>query len=171
MTDARSHADADPGDGRDETPNERYDRNWSELLQEFRVMQTGTQILAGFLLTLPFQQRFGELAPFEVGVYLGLVFLAVAVTVLALSPVALHRVLFRHKAKKELVAVGSRIMIVCLAAASLLFAGIALFVFTFVAGDVAGWIACAAVLLVLAVFWLVIPLRIRRRSASLVPPA
>lgn len=39
-------------DGRDETPNERADRNWTEALQELRVMQTGTQILAGFLLAL-----------------------------------------------------------------------------------------------------------------------
>ena len=31
------------------------DRNWVELLQELRVLQTGVQILAGFLLTLPFQ--------------------------------------------------------------------------------------------------------------------
>lgn len=37
-------------DGRDETRNERADRNWDELMQELRVMQTGTQILTGFLL-------------------------------------------------------------------------------------------------------------------------
>ncbi|MGG1910204.1 DUF6328 family protein, partial [Microbacterium sp. NRRL B-14842] len=30
----------DRDDGRDETPNERADRNWEELLQELRVMQT-----------------------------------------------------------------------------------------------------------------------------------
>jgi hypothetical protein len=31
---------------------------WSSLLQELRVVQTGVQLLTGFLLTLPFQQRF-----------------------------------------------------------------------------------------------------------------
>ena len=41
-------------DGRDESVAERMDRNWVELLQELRVLQTGVQILAGFLLTLPF---------------------------------------------------------------------------------------------------------------------
>ena len=40
------------GDERDETPTERADRNWDELLQELRVTQTGIQILSGFLLTL-----------------------------------------------------------------------------------------------------------------------
>ena len=42
-------------DARDETPQERADRNWNELLQELRVSQTGVQVLAGFLVTLPFQ--------------------------------------------------------------------------------------------------------------------
>ena len=46
---------------RDEEPSERLDRNWSELLQELRVTQTGIQILFAFLLTLPFQARFDTL--------------------------------------------------------------------------------------------------------------
>ncbi len=44
---------------RDETPMQRLDRNWADLLQELRVVQTGVQLLTGFLLTLPFQARFG----------------------------------------------------------------------------------------------------------------
>ena len=42
--------DADPDDGRNETETERLDRNWNALLQELRVLETGTQILTGFLL-------------------------------------------------------------------------------------------------------------------------
>jgi hypothetical protein len=37
---------------RAETETERLDRNWSTLLQELRVTQTGVQLLTGFLLTL-----------------------------------------------------------------------------------------------------------------------
>ena len=56
-------------DGRDESAEERSDRNWAELLQELRVMQMGVQILTGFLLTLPFQQRFAtELRPGNINV-------------------------------------------------------------------------------------------------------
>src|SRR4051812_30206429 len=51
------------GQERNETNTERADRNWNELMQELRVTQTGLQILTGFLLTVPFQQRFGELGP------------------------------------------------------------------------------------------------------------
>ena len=69
-------ADADPSDGRDETLDERMDRNWNEMLQELRVTQTGTQIITGFLLAIAFQNRFAELDQFQKGVYLGLVLVA-----------------------------------------------------------------------------------------------
>ena len=52
MTDNRGmdvSDDVDPTDGRDESLNERMDRNWNEILQELRVTQTGTQIFTGFL--------------------------------------------------------------------------------------------------------------------------
>jgi hypothetical protein len=55
------HPEQDQGwdrDARSETETERLDRNWASLLQELRVAQTGVQLLTGFLLTLPFQQRF-----------------------------------------------------------------------------------------------------------------
>ncbi|WP_245636056.1 DUF6328 family protein [Herbiconiux solani] len=163
--------DADPGDGRDESPNERYDRNWSELLQEFRVLQTGTQILAGFLLTLPFQQRFTELGPFDHALYLALVVLAAVLTLLALTPVTLHRLLFRQKAKKELVQASSAILIVCLAAASLLFIGIVLFVFDFVISPQAGLWAGAAVLVLVLVIWLVGPALVRAARSRAESPS
>ena len=65
-------------DARDETPQERADRNWNELLQELRVSQTGVQVLAGFLVTLPFQSRFEELDSFQRAWYVGLLALAFA---------------------------------------------------------------------------------------------
>ena len=39
-----------PGSGRDETPEQRADRNLSELLQELRLALPGVQILFAFLL-------------------------------------------------------------------------------------------------------------------------
>src|SRR5476649_1243013 len=94
-------------DGRDETPIERLDRNWSQLVQELRVTQTGTQILTGFLLTLAFQSRFGKLDAVQVEIYLVLVVLAALTTLLGLTPVAIHRALFRKRAMSQLVATGN----------------------------------------------------------------
>ena len=161
MTD--QNQDAVPGDGRKETPNQRYDRNWNELLQEFRVFQTGTQILAAFLLTLPFQQRFSQLETFDVVVYLVLIMIAAAVTLLALAPVALHRMLFRQRAKKELVAVTNRILLTSLAAASVLFPGIVLFIFDFLLNPPAGAIAGGFVFVLVVLIWIVIPVTMQRR--------
>ena len=44
-----------PDDERNDTETEKLDRKWGDLLQEPRVMQTGAQLTAGFLLTLPFR--------------------------------------------------------------------------------------------------------------------
>ena len=84
-------ADVDPTDGRDESVNERMDRNWNEILQELRVTQTGTQIFTGFLLTIAFQTGFSDLTTFQTRVYLVLVVAAVLTTALGLAPVNLHR--------------------------------------------------------------------------------
>lgn len=73
--------------GRDESFDERMDRNWNELLQELRVTQTGTQILTGFLLAVAFQPKFDSLTPFQRVVYLILVVSTVLITALALAPV------------------------------------------------------------------------------------
>src|SRR5690606_32068463 len=87
---------------RNETASERLDRNWNEILQETRVTQTGIQILTGFLLTVPFQQRFTELTEQQRMFYLGLVLLAAVTTGLVVAPVSLHRWLFRRRAKDQL---------------------------------------------------------------------
>ena len=67
---------------RDETEAQRLDRNWSSLLQELRVAQTGVQLLTGFLLTLPFQQRFAQLDGVMRTVYLVTVACSIGATVL-----------------------------------------------------------------------------------------
>ncbi|GAA2248648.1 hypothetical protein GCM10010145_14960 [Streptomyces ruber] len=41
-----------------ESPRERVNRRWNEVLQETRVTQTGVQILFGFLLSVAFTPLF-----------------------------------------------------------------------------------------------------------------
>jgi len=89
------HDDAWDQRARHETETERLDRNWSSLLQELRVVQTGVQLLTGLLLTLPFQQRFTELSTLAQDVYLLTVIASIGSTVLLVAPVGLHRLLFR----------------------------------------------------------------------------
>ncbi|PZQ91745.1 MAG: sodium:proton antiporter [Leifsonia xyli] len=157
--------DAVPGDGREETETERLDRNWNEILQETRVVQTGTQILTGFLLAIAFQQRFEELDGYQITVYLVLVCIAVLATLLALTPVSMHRALFRRQAKRRLVATGNRLLIATLVAVLLTLSGTALLIFDMVAGHPAGYAAGSVVFVLGLLSWFLLPglARIRTR--------
>lgn len=141
--------DADTRDGRDETVDERMDRNWDELLQELRVTQTGTQILTGFLLAVAFQQKFDDLTVAQHRVYLGLIVAAVLTTALALAPVNLHRALFRRHEKATLVAVSNVLLRLVLLGVALVLAGTLVLIFDVVAGFRAASIAGAVAVLVL----------------------
>ena len=146
------------GSERDETPTERADRNWDELLQELRVTQTGIQILSGFLLTLPFQQRFTALNPPLRTLFLVAVAMATLSTALVVAPVAAHRLLFRKRQKIPLVDTSDRLAKVGLACVGLTVVVVLALVFGFVLGDAAAFVAGAAALVVFTLLWLVLPL-------------
>jgi hypothetical protein len=165
----RSRAlDADAADGRDETPSERYDRNWSEILQEFRVTQTGTQIISGFLLTVAFQQRFATLAEYQTVIYVILVILAAMTTAVGLAPVSLHRVLFRRHEKQQIVGIGNALLVMDLVLVSLLTGGVALFILDFVADLTVGVVAGSAMFVLLILLLVLLP-RIARRVRARPP--
>lgn len=149
---------------RDETPAERADRNWTDLLQELRVSQTGAQLIAGFLLTLPFQDRFADLDTFQVTVYLYLVLLATSTIVLTLTPVAVHRHLFRKRVKEDLVRAGHRATQAVLVAISLLVTGIVLLVFDVVVGRAAALTTAGCALVATATLLIVVPRVVARRA-------
>ena len=157
------HEDVDQTDGRNESANERADRNWEDILQELRVTQTGTQILTGFLLALAFQQRFTELTAGQLDLYLVLVALAGLSTALGLAPVILHRLFFRQRAKAHVVTVGNRLLLAEIVVVGLLTIGVTSFVFDFVVGDAAGITAGVVAAVVVITLWLVLP-HLRRRN-------
>ncbi|WP_029287208.1 DUF6328 family protein [Cellulomonas sp. HZM] len=159
-----SEQDADPTDGRHETMTERMDRNWSELLQELRVTQTGTQILLGFLLTVPFQQRFGTLDGYQRGMYLVLVSLAALATTLIVAPVSLHRALFRRRLKRELVDVAAWFARAGLVVIALVLAGAVSLLFDVVVSRTAGVVVGVGALAVLVVCWWLVPRVVVRRA-------
>jgi hypothetical protein len=129
----------DPMADRDETPAERLDRNWNDLLQELRVMQTGTQIVTAFLMTLPFQSRFAELAEDLTVWYLALLVAAVLLTTIMLLPVAIHRRFFRQHHKDRTVAFGDLVVKICLGGMGLLLAGCVGFIAHAVADPEPAW--------------------------------
>ena len=144
--------------GEDEQPSQdTLTRNWDELLQEIRVTQTGVQILTGFLLTVPFSNRFDDLTAFQKDVYLAVLAGSVLTTGLVVAPVAMHRVLFRQRRRALLVEWGNRFAMSGLALLALTVSGVVLLVVDLVVGSTAGWVAGAALLLVLTTLWAVLP--------------
>ncbi|MHA7986421.1 DUF6328 family protein [Rathayibacter sp. CAU 1779] len=151
-----------PDDGRTETVVQRSDRNWADILQELRVTQTGTQIITGFLLALAFQPRFTTLDTFSSTIYLVLVCLAATTTALNLTPVSLHRWLFRRHVKRELVVIGNVLLRITLAAVGLLVIGVVLFIFDVVLSRTAGFVAGGITAAVVVALWVLLPLVARR---------
>ncbi|QRY54867.1 DUF6328 family protein [Mycolicibacterium septicum] len=146
---------------RHETEAERLDRNWSSLLQELRVVQTGVQLLTGLLLTLPFQERFSMLdEPMRI-VYLVTVACSAAATALLVAPVGMHRILFRRHRLNLVVSAAHRCAFIGLVMLGLAMTGVTELIFDTVAGREAGVIAGAIALATFAGVWLALPFAMR----------
>ena len=135
---------------RSETQAERLDRNWSSLLQELRVTQTGVQLLTGFLLTLPFQARFAQLGDDLHTVYL--------------MTVAMHRLLFRRHRLNTVVAVTHRCAYAGLLLLGTALTGVAVVVFGAVLGTTAAAVAGVLTAVAMLFAWVAFPLWKRHGS-------
>ena len=146
-----------------ETPQERLNRKWAEILQELRVIQAGSQIITGFLLAAAFQPRFEDLDGVGRGIYFSLLGVATATTIVGLTPVLLHRRLSGQGAKAPLVDLGGRLATAALVGVGVTLAGIVLLIVDLVTGLEIGMIAAALTLVVIAWLWVVLPTRVHGR--------
>ncbi|WP_461029631.1 DUF6328 family protein [Streptomyces sparsus] len=152
-----------PPETRHETPLERDDRNFVELLQELRVIQTGVQILFAFLLTLAFTSRFPDLDSFQRGTYIATLLLAALTVIIFTAPAVLHRSLFRRGAKRRVVEVSSTLAQVGLVVLSASLTGAVLLVVDVVMGRPQGRLAAGAMVLACVALWLLLPWEVGRR--------
>ncbi|MFB4263701.1 DUF6328 family protein [Nonomuraea sp. GTA35] len=88
---------------RNESEQERADRNFVELLQGARVAVTGVQVLFAFLLTVPFSSGFSRLDQADRWLYYAALVSAAIASICYIAPTAQHRVLFRQGRKETLV--------------------------------------------------------------------
>jgi hypothetical protein len=150
------------GPGRQETVQERADRNFSDLLQEVRVAQTGVQILFAFLLTLPFSTRFNVTLPRDRVVYVITLLASAAASAFLIAPVSYHRLVFQQGRKPQLVQTASRLAVAGLVCLLIAIVGAVFVVMDVVVDLPAAILAAAAVFLGCATLWYVLPLRHRR---------
>ncbi|WAP53312.1 DUF6328 family protein [Arthrobacter sp. ATA002] len=145
-----------------ESSPDRIDHNWTDLLNELRVLQNGVQILAGFLLTLPFQQRFAALSRAQVIVYLSLVVVSALTTAVLMSTVVMHRSFFHRRIKPDLIRYSDILLRIILILVGLTTIGTLGLVFDLVVGSVSGTAVGVGLGLVLLVLWVLQPLTLRR---------
>ncbi|HEX6875392.1 MAG TPA: DUF6328 family protein [Nocardioidaceae bacterium] len=163
MADSTSTSQGSTDSSGQEDEHEKLTRNLNELLQELRVMQTGVQILTGFLLTVPFTDRFKELTTFQQLIYLGVLCGSVVATGLIVAPVAFHRTLFRKGERKWIVEAANGAARQGLIALAVTMAGVVWLIFDVVVGPPLSHVAGAAAAGLFALLWAALPAIRRRR--------
>ena len=160
---------AERASGRNETEEERLDRNLGELLQELRVALPGVQVLFAFLLAVPFQQRFSEVSPFEEKVYFATLLLTALSAALLIAPSAYHRITFRYQQKRHLVQVANRCAIAGLAVLALAMTCAITLITDVLFGGAATIVTAALALTMFVLLWGLLPLtrRLRYRREGL----
>jgi hypothetical protein len=137
---------------------EKRDRQMMELLNELRVAMPGVQVLFGFLLTVPFQQRFRTVTDFQETVYFVTLIAAATATAFLIAPSAYHRLLLEQHDKPNIIHIGTGQMIAGLCALAVAMNGAVLLVtdVLFEAGTVTVTVVALATLYV--TLWFVFPL-------------
>ncbi|MER5297150.1 DUF6328 family protein [Streptomyces pharetrae] len=160
------HHSHDPRTGAEdtETPRERVNRRWNEILQETRVTQTGVQILFGFLLSVAFTPVFRELELLDRVIYVTTVMLGAAATASLIAPVSLHRLLSGQRMKDEVVEAAGRMMMCGMVLLALTIGCTLLLILRFVVPGVLAEVLVGGIMLWFGLCWYALPLRLRRRA-------
>lgn len=151
--------------GRQETELERYDRNLTELMGELRVALPGVQVLFGFLLVAPFNQRFATVTRFERDLYFATLLLTLLASTLLIAPTALHRIAFRRGQKAYVVDMANRLTIAGLVVLAIALTAATALVTHFLLGQTAAILTTCLVAIAFAALWFALPLR-RRLTAG-----
>ena len=153
--------------GREESDEERADRNLSDLLQELRVALPGVQVLFAFLLTVPFTQRFQDLSDFQEKLYFGVLITVALATVMLVAPTAGHRILFRRQQKEFIVTISNTLALIGLLFLAIAMTGAIALISDFIFGTTTAVISTIVMAVAYAGFWYLGPLRRRQQLPPL----
>jgi hypothetical protein len=158
MTGPEAAQESTSGAERNETEAERIDRNLGELLQELRVASIGVQVLFGFLLSLPFTNRFEVLHANQRRLYVAELLLTALAAALLSAPVAYHRLVFRQHKKRGLLRAANVFAILGLVDVVIAVSGAVLLAVGVVYDGAIVPIAAAATAATFVGLWFVVPL-------------
>ena len=134
------------------------DRQVAEILQELRVAITGGQILFGFLLTVPFAQRWADTDDLQRTLFLITLLAIATATGCFIAPTATHRLRFHQGDRPFLVAYANVAAIAGLVFLMTAMVSATLLVTDFVFSRTTAVIGTATIALVLLTLWFAVPL-------------
>lgn len=140
------------------------DGDLSDLLGELRVLLLSSQLLTGFLITVPFGFGFGKIIAWEKWLFVATFAMAVTSLVLLSAPAVQHRLLrpLRDRPSfKRLASLQTLAGSFFLAVAWVLAAGLVL---SEAVGQSVGTLAATGLALLIAAFWWGLPLALRARG-------
>jgi Family of unknown function (DUF6328) len=143
---------------------ERLNRQMTELLNELRVAMPGVQVLFGFLLAVPFQQRFETVNAFQRDVYFVTLIAAAVATAFLIAPSAYHRIAFQTHEKPRIIKVGTLQFVCGLVALAVAMNCAVLLVTDFIFGGTTVIVTVAAVASLFIWLWFGIGLWRRMRT-------
>ena len=132
----------------------RLDRNLMELLGELRVALPGVQVLFAFLLVVPFSQGFGDVTDFQKHVYFVTLLCTATASVFLIAPSVHHRM----TKKEQILGFADNLALVGLTFLALAMTGVMLLVTDFLFSPLTAVVTTAAVTVLFAVVWYVVPL-------------
>jgi hypothetical protein len=149
---------------RTETPAERADRNFAEVVQELRVAQTGVQVLFAFLLSLPFLADFPADDSLFATVYTGALLSAAGAALVFIAPVAFHRLHFRQGRKEGVVWLTHRMSLLGLTLLVTAMAAAVWLVIRFLWSPGAGLVVVVVMVVAVVLLWVMVPRMLLRRD-------
>jgi hypothetical protein len=143
-----------------------FDREWTELLNEVRVVLPGVQILFAFLLAVPFSDRFSTLHFRTHATFFACVLLTTAASACLTAPSVYHRFHWRRDVvdKEQMLRTGNRLAIAGVTSLAL---AMSTAVYIMSAAVFEGWVRVAAAggaAFGFGLLWFVLPLVRRARS-------
>jgi amino acid transporter len=151
-----------------ESDEQRRNRELIELLNELRIALPGVQVLFAFLLAVPFQRGWPQLAHRDRAlIYVALLSTAVSIALL-IAPSSYHRLRWRDRDKEYLLEASNTLTIAGLACLAVSVNCVVFVVSDYLYGYKAAIPITTALVVVFAVLWYGLPLRRalkdRRRS-------
>jgi hypothetical protein len=144
--------------GKDESHEERLDRELVELLNELRVALPGVQVLFAFLLTIPFTGAFADLSDLQRDVYFATFCATIASTAFLMAPTAYHRLRWRRYDKERMLRIANRTAIAGIVGLALAICGAAYLIADVLFGASGSAATVVAVAALLGGLWFALPL-------------